>query len=105
MCRTAHPATPTVHLDATGTIQLGERTGDIASPEGAPAGWVAPRAPVRDRASGGLVARIGDSAPVFVGARNSIQASTNGRLYLTNNDDYLGDNAGEFRVTIDVSSR
>ncbi len=51
------------------------------------------------------MARIGDSAPVFVGARNSIQASTNGRLYLTNNDDYLGDNAGEFRVTIDVSSR
>ena len=37
---------------------------------------------------------------VFVGGRRQITAPLSGRVYLGVNDDYLGDNAGEFVVSV-----
>jgi len=56
-----------------------------------------PNAPI-----GGLVARVGDSGPVFVGQSRTFRAPRGGRLYLGVNDDYLEDNSGSFRVMVGV---
>jgi Ca2+-binding EF-hand superfamily protein len=92
-----------IYFDADGTVQLSPDRNDVATPQGSRTNRLAPNAPLRDRPAGALVARIGNREPMFVGARGSIsRAPTSGRLYLTVNDDYLGDNSGDFRVTVDV---
>jgi hypothetical protein len=58
-----------------------------------------------DRPAGGLIARIGNGPPLFVGADSMLRANATGQLYLGVNDDYLADNRGEFRVKIDVPPR
>jgi hypothetical protein len=60
---------------------------------------------VRDAPAGGLVARIGNGATTFLGARGTMRAPISGRLYLGVNDDYLGDNSGDFRVNVSVRGR
>ena len=57
-----------------------------------------PNAPV-----GGMVARFGDSEPVFVGQSRTFRATRGGRLYLGVNDSYFDDNTGQFNVTVDVN--
>jgi len=94
-----------VRVNATGTIQMASDPNDIATPAGSRTGRLAPNAPIREALAGGLIAKIGDSDPVFVGDRGSFTAPTSGRLYLGVNDDHLLDNSGEFRVTIDILGR
>ena len=56
--------------------------------------------------AGGLIAKIGESAPLFIGAQRTIQrAPVSGRLYLGVNDDHLDDNSGEYRVSIAIQRR
>jgi hypothetical protein len=57
-----------------------------------------PNAPI-----GGLVARFGDSAPVFVGQSRTFRAPRGGRLYLGVNDSYWDDNTGQFNARVDVN--
>jgi hypothetical protein len=58
---------------------------------------------VSSHPAGGLIARIGNSAPVHVGDRTTrLRAPSGGRLFLSVNDDHLADNSGEFRVNITV---
>jgi hypothetical protein len=53
--------------------------------------------------AGGLIARIGDSGPFFLGDGGALgQVPASGRLFLGVNDDHLPDNRGEFRVTITI---
>jgi hypothetical protein len=92
----------TVVVDAQGTAQLSDDPNDTATPAGSRTGRRAAQAPVRQGPAGGLIARVGDGASIFVGARGSMRASTSGRLYLSVNDDYLGDNNGEYRVNVSV---
>ena len=87
---------------ATGTIRMSDNGNDNASPSGALSGRHADNAPFRDRPAGALIGRIGNGAPVFMGESGRLNATTTGRLYLSVNDDYLGDNTGEYRVTIAV---
>ena len=51
---------------------------------------------------GGLVARFGNSAPLFIGQNRSFRPATGGRLYLGVNDSFFDDNTGQFSVTVDV---
>lgn len=91
-----------LRIDADGTITMSSDA-DIADPAGARSGRRAPDAPLKEYPAGALIARIGDSAPFFVGDSNSVQRLANsGRLYLSVNDDYLGDNSGEFRVRLSI---
>jgi hypothetical protein len=93
----------TLTFDAEGQITLSDNRNDIAIAGGAQSGRRATNAPVANAPAGGLIARIGNGNPVYVGNRRApIRASANGRLYLGVNDDYLADNQGEYRVTIDV---
>jgi hypothetical protein len=93
-----------VRIDSAGTVQLSADAADTSSPGGAGSGRRAPAAPMPDRPAGGLIARIGDGPPVFVGADSMLRANATGQLYLGVNDDYLSDNRGDFRVKVAVAS-
>ena len=94
-----------VRIDSAGTVQLSADAADTSSPGGAGSGRRAPAAPMPDRPAGGLIARIGNGPPLFVGADSMLRANATGQLYLGVNDDYLSDNRGDFRVTVAVPSR
>jgi len=96
------PAGAVVTIDAEGQVQMSTDGNDVASPAGSRTGRLAPDAPVRDQSAGGLVARIGNDTPRFVGQRGSMSSRVSGQLYLTVNDDHLADNSGEYRATITV---
>jgi len=96
------PAGTVVTIDAEGQVQMSTDSNDVASPAGSRTGRLAPDAPVRGQSAGGLVARIGNEAPRFVGQHGSISSRVSGQLYLSVNDDHLLDNTGEFRATISI---
>jgi hypothetical protein len=76
---------------------------DAATPAGSTTGRNAPDSPLPSRPAGGLLIRIGNSDPIFLGANSgSIEAPMTGRIYFGVNDDHLPDNAGEFRVVVSV---
>ena len=89
----------TVTITATGTITLSNAS-DVADPQGSRSGRRAIEPPLPDQPAGMLLARIGPSEVLAIGASRTITASRAGRLYLGVNDDHLNDNAGAFRVTI-----
>jgi len=94
-----------VRIESAGTVQLSADAADTSSPGGAGSGRRARSAPMPDRPAGGLIARIGNSPPIFVGADPTLRANASGELYLGVNDDELADNRGEFRVTIELPQR
>jgi hypothetical protein len=94
-----------VRIQSVGTVQLSVDAADTSSPGGAGSGRRAPSAPMPDRPAGGLIARIGNGPPLFVGADSMLRANATGELYLGVNDDYLSDNRGEFRVKVAVPPR
>jgi Ca2+-binding EF-hand superfamily protein len=94
-----------LHIQASGNITMSGPS-DSATPAGSTTGRRAASAPLPDQPAGGLVLRIGDAAPIYVGAASrSIQAPADGRIYFGVNDDHLPDNAGEFRVSLQLQRR
>jgi hypothetical protein len=89
-------------FDADGEIRLSDNRGDFARPAGSTTGRRATDAPITSAPAGGLIARIGNGAPAYVGDRRALRAPASGRLYLSVNDDHLADNEGDYRVTISV---
>jgi hypothetical protein len=89
-------------FDAEGQITLSEANTDTARAAGSISGRRANNSPVNTAPAGGLIARVGNGSPVFVGDRRALRVPTSGRLYLSVNDDYLADNQGEYRVTISL---
>jgi Ca2+-binding EF-hand superfamily protein len=87
----------TVTINATGTITMSNES-DSAGPAGA--NRRAANAPLPDQPAGMLIARVGISETVAIGASRSFRVSREGRLYLGVNDDHLADNAGAFQVTV-----
>jgi Ca2+-binding EF-hand superfamily protein len=95
-----------ITFDAEGSLELSTGGDDASTPAGARSGRRAPNAPLQQELAGGLIARIGDSTPLFIGAQRTInRAPVSGRLYLGVNDDHLDDNSGEYRVSITVQRR
>jgi Ca2+-binding EF-hand superfamily protein len=94
-----------LHIDASGTITMSGPS-DSATPAGSTTNRRAASAPLPNQPAGGLLVRIGDSEPIYVGAASrSIQAPIDGRIYFGVNDDHLPDNAGEFRVNLQIERR
>jgi hypothetical protein len=91
-----------VRIESAGKVQLSADLADTYGPGGAGPGRRAPSAPMPDLPAGGLIARIGNSRPFFVGADPTVRANASGQLYLGVNDDYLADNRGEFRVKVEA---
>ena len=94
-----------VMLNASGQIQMSSDPEDTATPAGSRRGRKAPDAPVLNQLAGGLIGRIGEYPPMFIGDRTPVTAPVSGRLYLGVNDDHLPDNHGEFVVTVGVQGR
>jgi hypothetical protein len=92
----------TLTFDADGEIRLSEGRTDLARPSGSTSGRRAGESPIPNAPAGGLIARIGNGSPTYVGDRRALRAPASGRLYLSVNDDYLADNSGQYRVTINV---
>jgi hypothetical protein len=91
-----------ITLKSTGQIRLSENDDDIAVPPGAKSGrQAAAAAPIPDTLAGALIGRIGPNGrPFGIGDQTSIPMPAAGELFLGINDDYCGDNQGEFRVEI-----
>ena len=93
-----------ITFDASGQIEMSD-PGDTATPAGSTRGRTAPDAPVLGQKAGGLLAKIGEYWPTFIGGRTTWTAPVAGRLYLGVNDDHLEDNSGEFVVNVGVQGR
>jgi hypothetical protein len=89
-----------LRIDSSGTVQLSSDPADNGGPGGVASGRRAPSAPLASRVAGALIARVGESAPLFVGNERTFRAPTSGQLYLGVNDDHLADNRGEFHVRV-----
>jgi hypothetical protein len=84
------------------TIASGPNPEFVATADGS-GNFTSPRTgyPVPAMAVGGLIARVGTSAPFPIGTNaQAITMPADGRLYLGINDDQFGDNSGNFAVTI-----
>jgi len=93
-----------VSFNTTGQIRvtLGTEPEGVAGPDGSGA-FQGSRAryPVPSMPVGGLIFKVGNSAPSPIGSNSQpITMPANGRLYLGVNDDEFGDNSGAFTVTI-----
>ena len=95
----------TLTLDASGTMQLSDDAQDMANPAGSTKNRRAPDAPVLNQLAGGLIARIDNYGPIFLGGRRTFTVPVSGRLYFGVNDDHLADNRGEFAVNVSVAPR
>lgn len=94
-----------LQVRSEGTIVLSTNNDgtDTATAAGSGTGRKAVDAPFPQMPAGGLIARIGDSGPFYLGDGGALgQVPASGRLFLSVNDDYLRDNKGQFRVTITV---
>ena len=92
-------------IDSSGTIQMSDNAEDTATAAGSRTGRRAADAPILNQSAGGLIARIDDYGPIFVGDRRSFTAPVSGRLYFGVNDDHLADNRGEFVVNVGLAAR
>jgi Ca2+-binding EF-hand superfamily protein len=91
-----------ITFDATGTIVMSDNAVDTATVAGSKNGRRAPDAPILNQLAGGLLARIGNYGPIWIGDRRTMTAPVSGHLYLGVNDDHLPDNSGEFLVVVGI---
>jgi hypothetical protein len=88
-----------IYVDASGQVRWGPDRRD--GPEGEDNSPRNPNRPIPSRPAAGLIGRVGNDAPFFIGAdQNGIRMRSSGQLLLGINDDYLEDNSGTFRVTV-----
>ena len=89
----------TFRLDASGRVDWGPGRSD--GPAGEMSSHYNANRPLPNRPAAALIGRIGNGEPFFVGQGGmTFRASNSGRLYLGINDDYLRDNSGSFRVSV-----
>ena len=89
-----------VAFRAQGQVKFGEGPTQSASADGNPE-LKNPAYPVAVMPVGGLIGKVGNSAPFPIGSNtNPIVMPADGRLMLGINDNELGDNSGNFTVTV-----
>jgi hypothetical protein len=94
-----------VTFNTTGQITFGPNAGQTAGPDGN-GSLRKPDYPVPAMPVGGLIGRVGTSAPFPIGSNNQpIVMPADGRLMLGVNDNEPADNSGAFTVTVTKVSR
>lgn len=94
-----------VTFNTTGQINFGPNNGMTAGPDGNDS-LRKPDYPVPAMPVGGLIGRVGTSAPFPIGSNSQpIVMPADGRLMLGVNDNEPGDNSGAFTVTVTKVSR
>ena len=89
-----------VAFRANGQIAFGKSEGQTAGADGK-SGNNSPNYPVPAMPVGGLVGKVGNSAPFPIGSNTSpIRMPASGRLMLGINDNEIGDNSGFFSVAV-----
>jgi hypothetical protein len=89
-----------VSFRASGEITYGQSGGQTAGPDGNSA-TRQPNYPVPVMPAGGLIGRVGNTAPFPIGSNSQpIVMPADGRLMLGVNDNELGDNSGFFSVVV-----
>jgi hypothetical protein len=84
----------------TGEVQVGPGRATSADGLSDPQGNTT-RYPISGMGLGGLIGRVGNSAPFRIGSNNQpIRMPAAGRLFLGINDDHHGDNGGAFSVVV-----
>jgi hypothetical protein len=91
-----------IEMRVSGEVRLSSDPSDIAKPTGSVKGRYAAGAPIPNALAGALIGRVGNGPPFGIGDQ-SFPAPATGLLFLRVNDDFVGDNAGEFGV--DLSRR
>lgn len=90
-----------VTFTASGQVQLSDNPSDTAEPAGAMSQRRAAGSPLPQNFAGALIARVGNSATFPIGNNSApIVMPADGQLFLSVNDDELGDNRGEFIVQV-----
>ena len=87
-----------VAFNTSGEVQLSDNAADRARPAGT--ARMAPGAPLPTVNAGALIGRVGNGAAFGIGNQASVPMPLDGVLYLAVNDDALGDNSGEFIVSL-----
>jgi hypothetical protein len=90
----------TLRFSATGDVMWSPDAADLATAAGARTGRHSGQPPVPTAPGGALVARVDNGKAFLIGNQGSVRMPANGQLYLGINDDILGDNTGDFYVTI-----
>ena len=90
-----------VSINADGQIRVA-RDGGLMTAAGVPSGRTE-GATIPTANVGGLVARFGNSAPLFIGQSRTFRTALGGRLYLGVNDNFFDDNTGSFNVSVNVN--
>ena len=88
-------APPIDRLTAVGIPRGAECDAVAARRSAAATAWPAPHL-----SCWSLIGRIGSSSPFAIGGAHSIRATQDGELFLGVNDNFLGDNAGQWSVTV-----
>lgn len=95
-----------VSFSATGEIQLSDDPEDVSTAAGSKQGRYAPNAPLPGDLAGAFIGRVGNGRAFGIGDQTQpLPMPGAGQLWVGINDDNCGDNRGEFRVEINVSSR
>jgi hypothetical protein len=90
-----------LRFEATGEVRLSFDAADVAHPAGAVNSRHNGHAPVSAAPIGALIGRVGNGRPFSIGdSTNVLEMPAAGRLYLGVNDDYAGDNSGNFVVKV-----
>lgn len=92
-----------VTFNSQGEIQFA--SGERASVSGSMNQRRVSGAPLPGELAGALIGRIGNGQPFAIGNQTAIPMPESGPLYLGINDDNLGDNSGQFSVTLSRAAR
>ena len=95
-----------VTFEASGEVRLSQDGQDTATPAGSKQGRRAPGSPMPGALAGALIGRVGNSQPFGIGDQSRpLGMPADGRLYLSVNDDEMGDNSGAFQVRVTPGPR
>lgn len=93
-----------VAFAVTGEVQLSTDAEDKARPAGSVKGRYAANAPAPTLLAGALIGRVGNGPVFAIGDQTQpLPMNGDGQLFLTVNDDEVGDNQGAFVVTMTVT--
>jgi hypothetical protein len=94
-----------VRFNTSGRVQLSDDVNDVAGAAGSLRQRRAAGSPLPQNFAGALIARVGNSAPLPIGDQALVTMPADGPLFLGVNDDEVGDNRGEFTVSVQLVRR
>jgi hypothetical protein len=90
-----------LRFEPSGEIRLSFHGDDVAVAAGAKSGRMSAKAPIPSISLGALIGRVNNGKPFSIGdTSQAFQMPANGTLFLSGNDDYVGDNSGNYVVKI-----